>query len=154
MSGAASSQSSRASIAARSVINGLVWSRARAAIVLKADGLRTQPRRASAVFPIAAVQISDGKARGSEHILNPDAARLGPFIQRGSHWICKSGGASFRAHRSTPKLPFVHDANQSANGIAYTFFLAPVPSSACFNHAQTKAWSRQHDVQRKPAPGA
>ena len=154
MSGAASSQSSRASIAARSVINGLVWSyRARAAIGLT-RGLRT-PSRASAVFPSVAVpKISDGKARGSEHILNPDAARLGPFIQRGSHWICKSGGASFRAHRSTPNLPFVHDANQSANGIAYTFFLAPVLSSACFNHAQTKAWSRQHDVQRKPAPGA
>jgi len=65
--------------------------------------------------------------------------------------ICKFLGG-VKALRSL-LLPFVHDANQSANGLVNRLFFAPVLSSACL-HAHNKAWSSQHDAQRNSASRA
>lgn len=51
-------------------------------------------------------------------------------------------------------FPFVHDANQSANGIFSWFVFPPILSRLPSLHAQTKAWRRQHDVQKNSASGA
>jgi hypothetical protein len=50
-------------------------------------------------------------------------------------------------------LPFVHDANQPANGLVNRFSLSKILSSACL-HANNKAWSRQHEAQRNSASRA
>lgn len=63
-------------------------------------------------------------------------------------------GGIIQALRSLLSRSLVHDANQPTRGFFHRLVFPKVLSCLPFNHAHTKAWSSQNEVQRKSVPGA